>query len=132
LDWELATLGDPLVDLASLIAWWDGIPVLESLLGREQGGHVTPRDLNGLSRGGENRYSGHALVARYAAATQLQVDSLPWYTGLCFLKLAVLFEGILARRTSYDGPHSEVDVTVVPQLARAGHDALDSYAATPT
>jgi aminoglycoside phosphotransferase (APT) family kinase protein len=129
LDWELATLGDPLVDLASLIAWWDGIPVLESLLDREQDGQATRGDRNASTRSGAIGYSGRALIARYAAATRLQVDSLPWYTGLCFLKLAVLFEGILRRRTSYDGPRSRFDVMVVPQLARAGHEALDGYAA---
>ena len=24
LDWEMATLGDPLADLASTVVWWDG------------------------------------------------------------------------------------------------------------
>jgi aminoglycoside phosphotransferase (APT) family kinase protein len=129
LDWELATLGDPLVDLASLIAWWDGIPVLESLSARQPGGQLGSLDLNPASSAMEAEYPGRALAADYAAATQLPMDSLPWYTGLCFLKLAVLFEGILGGRTSYDGPRSEFDATVVPQLTRSGHEALDRYAA---
>jgi aminoglycoside phosphotransferase (APT) family kinase protein len=131
LDWELATLGDPLVDLASMIAWWDGIPVLESLLSREQDAQAAPRDLDGPSHRETLGYSARALVARYAAATQLQVDSLPWYTGLCFLKLAVLFEGILDRRTRSNGMGNELDMAVVPQLAQAGQNALDSYPTIP-
>jgi aminoglycoside phosphotransferase (APT) family kinase protein len=129
LDWELATLGDPLVDLASLIAWWDGIPILEALLARQQEGEDVSQDANSTNPPATPGYPGQALADGYAAATQLHVDSLPWYTGLCFLKLAVLFEGILGGRTSYDGPRSEFDATVVPQLARTGHEALDRYAA---
>jgi len=30
LDWEMATLGDPLADLASTAMWWDGIAGLAS------------------------------------------------------------------------------------------------------
>ena len=30
LDWERATLGDPLADLASTVVWWDGIRGLDS------------------------------------------------------------------------------------------------------
>jgi aminoglycoside phosphotransferase (APT) family kinase protein len=82
LDWEMATLGDPLADV--------GLFVLYTSNRRDDPitGDVTtapgfpPTD---------------ALIARYAAATGIDVSTLDWYVGLACFKLAVVLEGIYFR-----------------------------------
>ncbi len=82
LDWEMATLGDPLTDLGLFLVYWDG---LASLPGNAVSSAVHP-DL-GFPPGAE-------LVARYAERTGADVDRLGWYLAFGYFKLAVIAEGI--------------------------------------
>ena len=52
LDWEMATLGDPLADVASTLVWWDGVRGLDSPVA------AVPADVPGYPGRG-NRCFGH-------------------------------------------------------------------------
>lgn len=83
LDWELATLGDPLLDLGRLLAAWPD-PDGEGPLSLK----VEP--WTGFPERDE-------LIARYAAGTGRAMDTLLWYEVLACYKLATILEGTHAR-----------------------------------
>ena len=116
LDWEMATLGDPLTDLGLFGLYWnineiEGIPegVVPSSVSREDGYPSFPE-----------------LVAEYEDATGMTVAGLPWYLGLAAFKLAVILEGIHFRyragQTVGDG--FESIGSLVDPIARAGRRYL--------
>ncbi|MBM1143023.1 phosphotransferase family protein [Alcanivorax sp. ZXX171] len=82
-DWELTTIGDPLLDLGWLLATWpvDGMSTVETL-------KVNPWD--GFPSSGE-------LIEHYRARTTRNVDSIDWYAVLACYKLAIILEGTHAR-----------------------------------
>jgi aminoglycoside phosphotransferase (APT) family kinase protein len=85
-DWEMATLGDPLADLGWLLAFWceDGTP---------------PRELSHLARVTESPgFTRRAeMAARYAEQTGYQIVDLRYYLVFALWKMAVLLEGHWAR-----------------------------------
>ncbi|MFJ6569515.1 phosphotransferase family protein [Streptomyces sp. NPDC091292] len=83
-DWEMATLGDPLTDLGMLLMYWD--PVCTPVLGTR---HV-PTANPGFP-------SGRELAERYAEKSGRDIGALPYYQALGCFKLAVIAEGIHAR-----------------------------------
>ncbi len=87
LDWEMATLGDPLADLGLLLTYWE-------VLGAAGGNPVA--DGLGPQAGFPD---GAALIARYAARSGTAIPNLSWYTALGCYKLAVICEGIHYRYT---------------------------------
>jgi len=83
-DWEMATLGDPLADVGMLLVYWD--PVCEPLLPDGNPVLANPGfppavDVAGL----------------YASASGRDLDNLPFYIGLGYFKLAVIARGIHQR-----------------------------------
>lgn len=83
LDWELASLGDPLLDLGRLLAAWpapDGSGPLSL--------KVEPWD--GFPDRGE-------LIARYAEGSGRLLANLLWYEVLACYKLGIILEGTYAR-----------------------------------
>jgi aminoglycoside phosphotransferase (APT) family kinase protein len=114
LDWEMATIGDPLADLGFLTATW--------LQGDD------PERLLGLSRAPtEPGYPTRAdLVARYAAASGLDTSGLAWYQALALWKLAILLEGSYRRfqAGTTDDPFFARLETGVPSLAEQAAEAL--------
>ena len=112
-DWEMATLGDPLADLGMLLMYWD--PTCEPVLGAR---HV-PTANPGFPTGTE-------LAARYAEKSGRDTDALPYYQALGCFKLAVIAEGIHARylagRTV--GTGFERVGSAVPALLRSGLELL--------
>ncbi len=89
LDWELATVGDPLFDVGYLMSSWPepGEPLVPTA---ELGAAV-------LEPGWPTRAE---LADRYAAATGRDLTGLAWYTTLALWKLAVLYE--YSRRRDVD------------------------------
>lgn len=82
-DWELSTLGDPMVDLGCLLATWADPE------GRHPGCiSVTP--WSGFATEAE-------LVARYADLTGRDPASVNWFVVLACFKLGILQEGTYAR-----------------------------------
>ncbi len=84
LDWEMATLGDPLVDLGILAFYWD-IARLPGLFESAVPSAVDP----------DAGYPDVAeLVDAYAARAGIPVPDLGWYRAFAAYKLAVILEGI--------------------------------------
>ena len=82
-DWEMCTIGDPLLDLGWLLATWrqqDGSSVFSHALGGQDGLASTDD-----------------LLQRYAANTVRDLSHITWYTVLACFKLGIVIEGTLAR-----------------------------------
>jgi len=82
-DWEMCTIGDPLLDLGWLLATWrqdDGSSVFGHALGGQDGLASTDD-----------------LLERYAANTTRDLSQMTWYTVLACFKLGIVIEGTLAR-----------------------------------
>lgn len=86
-DWEMASIGDPLVDLAWALIF---LP--------EEGNALA---LGAAGQAGGFRVAGlpdsQALVARYAEATGRDVAALDWYAVFSPWKLAIVLEGSHAK-----------------------------------
>jgi aminoglycoside phosphotransferase (APT) family kinase protein len=84
LDWEMSTLGDPLMDLALLLVYW------------EQPGDGLRHQIN-VARSlttGDGFWTREQLVSAYGQATARPLDHLHACLGLACLKLAVIMESI--------------------------------------
>ncbi len=116
LDWEMATLGDPLTDLASMVVWWDGFRGLDSPVA------AVPGDVPGFP-------AADTLVEQYAVRTGCDLSEFGWYLGFAFYKIAAIFEGIHYRTqqglTVGDG--FERLGAMVPALIDRGHTAFAEY-----
>jgi aminoglycoside phosphotransferase (APT) family kinase protein len=89
LDWEMATLGDPLTDLGLLLTYWD-------VLGGASAGAARGVVAEGLGPVA-GFPSGAELIKRYAAGSPVDVGPLNWHVALGCFKLAVIAEGIYYR-----------------------------------
>ncbi|MGC1215382.1 MAG: phosphotransferase family protein [Micromonospora sp.] len=90
LDWEMATLGDPLADLGLLLTYWDVLGNSEAADGNPVADGLGPRA--GFPTGAE-------LIERYAGRSDVNVGPLHWHVALGCFKLAVICEGIHYRHT---------------------------------
>lgn len=83
LDWELSTLGDPLADLGTLLAYWPrpSDPMAEEL---------SPSIVDGFP-------SREELVREYAEATGRDVTDVAFWHVLGLWKVAIIAEGVLRR-----------------------------------
>ena len=91
IDWELCSIGDPMIDLGWLIAGWPD-PKTEHTL-----------DLNVLSPW-DGFPTIDELIARYGERTGRELSDAPWYGVLACFKLAVILEGTFARACSGVAP----------------------------
>jgi aminoglycoside phosphotransferase (APT) family kinase protein len=80
-DWEMATVGDPLLDLGWLLLRW-------SDPGEDRSGYSF--DLDGM-------FSRREAIEHYAALSGLPVDDIDYYSVLAAFKNAVVLEGGYAR-----------------------------------
>ncbi|MEV6822913.1 phosphotransferase family protein [Nocardiopsis dassonvillei] len=106
LDWEMATLGDPLVDLGLMLVYQAQPVGVGAAPATSAEGYPSPEELVGM----------------YAAATGRDVSRLGWYVALGCFKLAVIAEGIHFRHgrgltvgAGFDG----VGEVVAPLVERA-------------
>jgi aminoglycoside phosphotransferase (APT) family kinase protein len=90
LDWEMATLGDPLADLGLLLTYWDVLGDSDAATGNPVADGLGPRA--GFPSGAE-------LIERYAGRSDVDVGPLHWHIALGCFKLAVICEGIHYRHT---------------------------------
>ncbi|WP_326560116.1 phosphotransferase family protein [Micromonospora sp. NBC_01796] len=90
LDWEMATLGDPLADLGLLLTYWEVLGDREETVGNPVADGLGPRA--GFPSGAE-------LIERYADRSDVDVGPLDWHIALGCFKLAVICEGIHYRHT---------------------------------
>ena len=84
LDWELSTLGDPLADMGSLLAYWPE-PGEEEIAGE-----FVVATLDGFPNRAE-------LAAGYLAETGRDAASLQYWHALGLWKVAIIAEGVMRR-----------------------------------
>jgi len=89
-DWEMCTVGDPLLDLGWLLATW---PTGDQ--GSIGGGPLSTE--GGLPTRAE-------LVARYAEQTTRDLSAMAWYEVLACFKLGIILEGTHARAFAGKAP----------------------------
>jgi aminoglycoside phosphotransferase (APT) family kinase protein len=91
-DWELTTIGDPLVDLGGLLSHW-------------------PAD--GAETGPVKPWSGFPtraeLIGRYAEITGRDVSAADWYEVLACYKIGCILEGTYARACAGKAPKATGD-----------------------
>lgn len=88
-DWEMCALGDPLVDVGILLAYWTPLASDE-----RPGGQ--PDALTTVT--GRPGYLGrHDIVARYAARSGRDLSAIAFYEVFALFKIAVVLQQIYAR-----------------------------------
>ncbi|MFN4226104.1 MAG: phosphotransferase family protein [Hyphomonas sp.] len=91
-DWELTTIGDPLLDLGWLLATWP----------EEGSGTVSVTPWEGFPSADE-------LVAHYAAQSARDLSHIHWYGVLACYKLGIILEGTYARACAGKAPKETGD-----------------------
>jgi aminoglycoside phosphotransferase (APT) family kinase protein len=91
LDWEMATIGDPLIDLGLLLGFW----------GPQRPATPAMPHVQEFSRvaGAPSR---DELAERYAERSGISIERLGYYLTLAFWKLAAIVEGAYAHYLSGD------------------------------
>lgn len=111
-DWEMATLGDPLTDIGALLLYWELLVTGQGLFGKVPPGAAFPDT--------------SALLEPYLAEGGAALDHLPWYLAFATFKLAVISEGIHYRFQAGQtvGAGFERLGAAVPVLVERGHAIL--------
>jgi aminoglycoside phosphotransferase (APT) family kinase protein len=115
LDWEMATIGDPLTDLGLLVAYWQGPGEIPRVPGLAAIASATTAP---------GHYTSDEVVSAYAARSSVSLDHLDWYVAFGLFKIAVILEGIDARMLQGKtvGAGFETIGVLVEPTARAGLD----------
>jgi aminoglycoside phosphotransferase (APT) family kinase protein len=92
-DWELTTIGDPMLDLGHLLATWPGT-----------GGQVAA----GL--GVYALPSPDELIAQYAKGSTRDLENVGWYHVLACYRLGIILEGTNARADAGQAPREVGDL----------------------
>ncbi len=109
-DWEMATVGPPLVDVGLLTMFWNrtdghspGFPAIQAVSNRA------------------DAPSAHALAERWSAATGFSIANLAYYQAFAFWRLAAIVEGahVLFERGLVDTPYARGLAQDVPALLTA-------------
>ncbi len=115
-DWDMTTLGDPLVDLGTLLNYWPD--------------PSDPPDAHRTSHAGMERMglpTRAEMVERYAARTRLDVAQVPWYEAFAQWKTAVVVQQLHARwlRGESSDPRMEHIANGIPRLAATAQALLE-------
>jgi aminoglycoside phosphotransferase (APT) family kinase protein len=117
IDWELATVGDPMADLGLCLAFWGERSVNPPGFSFVQ---AVTRDCPSVSR--------EALAARWSAATGFDSDALDYYRVFALWRLAAIVEGAYvlqvqgkvdsayARSLEYDVPAMLSEAALIAQI----------------
>ncbi|HLG00892.1 MAG TPA: phosphotransferase family protein [Acidimicrobiia bacterium] len=105
-DWELSTVGDPLVDLGQLLATWPADDDPDAMFAQ-----VQPWD--GFPGRGE-------LIARYGDGSDRDLSAVDWYEVLACYRLGVILEGSNARACAGKAPKEVGDLLHAVTLALFG------------
>ena len=111
-DWDMATLGEPLVDLGVLLNYWPDPADVDG----DRPLHVPGLERLGLPSRAE-------VVERYAARTGLAVHDVPWYEAFATWKTCVVLEQLyqrFVRGESTDPRMAERGAPVAALAERAG------------
>jgi aminoglycoside phosphotransferase (APT) family kinase protein len=122
IDWELATVGDPLVDLGLLLGFW----------GADRPRPIAMERVQALTRlpGAPGR---RELADYYTALTGRSTEALSFYMVLAFFKLAAIVEGAYARYLGrdVDSDYARALGADVPGLLRDAAQLAEDSGAGP-
>ena len=110
-DWDMCTLGDPLSDLGSLLAWWTDPDDPPSL-----------REVSFMPRGNLDFMTRKELVQRYGQVSGCSVETIDFYHILGIFRIVVIAAQIYfryVRKQTQDKRFAALG-TVVPVLAQRG------------
>ncbi|MEV0292001.1 phosphotransferase family protein [Nocardia sp. NPDC050710] len=115
LDWELCTLGEPLADIGSLLAYWPEP-------GEDLVGNFSMCTLPGFPSRAE-------LAAEYLAVTGRDAAALGFWHALGMWKIAIIGEGVLRR--ALDDPRNRAAAGTptreqIDQVVAAAHDVAEA------
>jgi aminoglycoside phosphotransferase (APT) family kinase protein len=113
-DWEMSTVGDPLLDLGWVLMGW---PDPDEDRGRSGPGSDRSRALYFDYTGMQSRAE---LMQRYASRSGLALDAIDYYVVLARFKMACVLEGGYARyvQGGADNPKMASFGEVVLEMAR--------------
>jgi aminoglycoside phosphotransferase (APT) family kinase protein len=112
-DWEMCTIGDPLLDLGWMIATWH-VPGQNEVLDQalmKAGGLPTARE----------------LIERYSQNTTRDLTHISWYAAMACFKLGIILEGTYARACAGMAPKDigELLHTATLRLFDRAHMLMD-------
>jgi aminoglycoside phosphotransferase (APT) family kinase protein len=113
-DWEMTALGDPLVDLGIVLAYWSHATRLE------------PNDALASVTDRPGYFSRNEVIDCYAGHSGRDLSRLPFYEAFAFFKVAVVIQQIYfryKRGQTTDERFAQFDVRV-RHLARQGAEAM--------
>jgi len=105
LDWEMCTIGDPLTDLGSALAYWIDASDPREMLETRWGPTTYPGSI-----------TREQLVHRYALKTGRDVSNLPFYLAFARFKIAVIVQQIYYRY--HQGVTHDERFASMPQLIK--------------
>ncbi|QHE67839.1 phosphotransferase family protein [Rhodococcus sp. WAY2] len=108
LDWEMATLGDPLTDLALMLVYFR----LDADAGSDSAGNVSTAP---------GFLDERAVIARYSRGSDRDLSGFGFYLGLAAFKLAAIMEGI-----NYRHLHGQTVGDGFDRVGEAVHLLLDA------
>jgi aminoglycoside phosphotransferase (APT) family kinase protein len=140
-DWEMATIGDPLADLGLTLVYWTD-PGEEGWLNPPAGDPAavldpaaapTPPTLSARgvttdATASPGFLSRAEFAAAYAERTGRDISRIAYYVAFGYFKLAVVLEGINARYLQRQtvGEGFDQDGLAVPALVARAHEVLDA------
>ena len=129
-DWEMATLGDPLADLGLTLVYWteDG----EQGWLTQDGAPAGTRAVSTDATASPGFWTRAEFAAEYARLTGRDVSRIGYYVAFGYFKLAVVLEGIHARylQRKTVGEGFEREGFAVPLLIARAHQVLDGQSST--
>jgi aminoglycoside phosphotransferase (APT) family kinase protein len=117
-DWEMATIGDPLADLGLTLVYWTDPGEVGWL----------KRDISTDATASPGFLSRAEFAAGYAERTGRDISRIGYYVAFGYFKLAVVLEGINARYLQHQtvGDGFDQDGLAVPTLVARAHEVLDA------
>jgi aminoglycoside phosphotransferase (APT) family kinase protein len=114
-DWDMATLGDPLIDLGTLLSYW---PDPADPPERRRG-------LAGFARLGPPTRA--EVTRRYAERTRMDLASIAWYEAFALWKMAVVYQQLYRRFKSGNSQDARAVAMAgrIPALAEEARELLD-------
>jgi aminoglycoside phosphotransferase (APT) family kinase protein len=108
-DWEMCTIGDPLLDLGWLLATWPIGPGEDDDAGDDRGDQMASvvtgavGNIGGLPTPAE-------IVGHYAERSDRDTAAIAWYTAMACFKLGIVLEGTHARACAGKAPKPTGDL----------------------
>lgn len=122
LDWELCTLGDPIADLGTALAYWER-PGEQPVLGV-----TAPSAMEGMLDRAQ-------FAKHYAEVSGRDLRNLGFWYALACWKIAIIYQGVLRRARSQNipnrqgiGPSNESVMLYVEKAAKALDDGESGWA----